>query len=296
MSKNILVTGATGKQGGALIKALLASNDDFNIFGLTRSTTSASAKALQQQSPKIKLIQGDLDDPAPIFKSASNIWGVFSVQTPYGPNTSPDNEEKQGKALVDLALANNVKHFVYSSVDRGTERPLVPTPVPHFISKHHIEEYLRTKAAGSSMSYTIIQPAAFLDNFAGEFGPAFPAMWKVYLGEDKKLQVIATTDIGKAAAAAFLNPEKYAGREIPLAGDDLNYKELVRSFKDQTGGKDLPEAPQELAKGVVEDNEDLKAMWLWFADKGYGVDIPALKKEFPELLDYATWLKKEGGY
>jgi uncharacterized protein YbjT (DUF2867 family) len=83
--KSILVTGATGKQGGALINALLAEDADIEILAVTRNPQSKSAKNLADKSPKIKLVQGDLDDPAGIFKNAHQvssepIWGVFSVQ------------------------------------------------------------------------------------------------------------------------------------------------------------------------------------------------------------------------
>ncbi|KAH7049120.1 nucleoside-diphosphate-sugar epimerase family protein [Macrophomina phaseolina] len=296
MAKNILVTGATGKQGSALIKALLAANADSNIYALTRNTSSDSAKALSQQSPKITVIQGDLDNPTPIFQSTPAIWALFSVQTPYGPNTSPDNEEVQGKSLIDAALAAHVQHIVYSSVDRGTPRPLVPTSVPHFASKHRIEQHLRAAAAANpSLTYTILQPVAFLDNFAGAFGAPFAAMWRAYLGDATKLQLIATSDIGKVAARAFLEPEKYAGREIPLAGDDLNFADVQRIFREKTG-KELPAAPEQVAKSIVEENADLKAMWTWFATDGYGADVAALREEFPDLLDYGAWVEKEGGF
>ncbi|GME24047.1 hypothetical protein BKCO1_12000121 [Neofusicoccum parvum] len=297
MSKTILITGATGKQGGAVIKALLASGADTNILALTRNPSSDSAKALTQQSPKIKVIQGDLDNPAPIFKSATNIWGVFSVQVPGGDGQTPETEETQGKALVDAALAAGVKHFVYTTVDRGTPRPPVPTNVPHFASKHRVEEHLYSRTADGKMAWTVLQPVAFLDNFSGyapQFAAAFAAMWKAFIPE-KKLQVVATTDIGKAAAKAFLEPEKYAGRQIPLAGDNISLPEVKKIFEEKTG-KDLPEAPVEVGRGIVENNEDLKAMWNWFVTDGFSADIPALRKEFPDLMDYAAWLETESGY
>ncbi|KAL0257070.1 hypothetical protein SLS55_007880 [Diplodia seriata] len=292
MSKTLLITGATGKQGGAVIKALLAANADFNILAVTRDSSSDSAKALEKQSAKIKAVQGDLNDPEAIFTAAgSPIWGVFSVQLP------GSEEEAQGNALVDAALAHGVQHFVFTSVERGTPRPNVPTNVPHFASKHRIEEHLLAKA-GDRMTWTVIQPVAFLDNYSGyapQFAAAFAAMWKGYLGEEKKLQVIATTDIGKVAARSFVQPEKYAGRKISLAGDVLSLSDVRRIFKEKTG-KEIPEAPEQVGKGIVEGNADLKAMWTWFNTDSFGADVPALRKEFPDLMDYGTWLVKEGGY
>lgn len=81
----ILVTGATGKQGGSLINSLLSKNTPFQILAVTRNTQSSSAQRLSEKSPNVKLVQGDLNDPAEIFKKAqsltsTSIWGVFSVQ------------------------------------------------------------------------------------------------------------------------------------------------------------------------------------------------------------------------
>ena len=85
MSRALLISGATGKQGGAVINALLSENADFEILGVTRNAKSASAQKLLQKSPKIKLVEGNLDDPVDIFKKAKQatslpVWGVFSVQ------------------------------------------------------------------------------------------------------------------------------------------------------------------------------------------------------------------------
>lgn len=83
----ILITGATGKQGGSVIKSLLAQNAPFDILAVTRSAQSAAAQSLARLSPKIRIVEGNLDNPAALFESAkrqteSPIWGVFSVQVP----------------------------------------------------------------------------------------------------------------------------------------------------------------------------------------------------------------------
>ena len=85
MSRAILVSGATGKQGGALVNTLIQENAPFEILALTRDATSASAQKLAKKSPKIKLVQGDLSNIDAVFAAAKEatslpIWGVFSVQ------------------------------------------------------------------------------------------------------------------------------------------------------------------------------------------------------------------------
>lgn len=115
-TKNLLITGATGKQGGAVIDALMADKEhasQFTIFALTRNVESASAKGLVAKYPSIKLAKGDLNDSPAIFSAVkAPIWGVFSVQVPMGSGATPETEEKQGKDLVDAAIANGVSHFV----------------------------------------------------------------------------------------------------------------------------------------------------------------------------------------
>ena len=179
MAKNILVTGATGKQGGAVVSALLASPSaaDFVIYAVTRSPSSAAARSLASK-PNVKVIEGNLDSPAALFQSAGvPIWGVFSVQAIMASGQSTVSEQRQGIELVDAAVAHgNVQQFVYTSADRGGVRSgSDPTPVPHFISKYHIEKHLEEKARQAKMGYTILRPVAFMENLtndiAGWSGP-----------------------------------------------------------------------------------------------------------------------------
>src|SRR6187402_3575242 len=123
MGTTVLITGATGKQGGAVIESLLSApdNSDISILALTRNVESAAAKALLAKAPgQIKLIKGDLNDCEAIFKSASvPVQRVFCVSIPaFGPGAKAESEEVQSKALIDAALANKVQHFVFTSVDR----------------------------------------------------------------------------------------------------------------------------------------------------------------------------------
>jgi uncharacterized protein YbjT (DUF2867 family) len=169
MTKSILILGATGKQGSALINAILdsPSASDFKLLALTRNATSAAAQRLAEA--KVQLVQGDLNNVEDVFSKAIEvggpIWGIFVVLISQGRGASPEKEEAHGKALVDASIKNNVKYFVYSTVDRGGSQGSWdnPTNVPHFISKHNVEVYLREKAKGTSLDWTILRPVAFMD-------------------------------------------------------------------------------------------------------------------------------------
>ncbi|KAK0638326.1 hypothetical protein DIS24_g9927 [Lasiodiplodia hormozganensis] len=269
MTKTILVTGATGKQGGAVINT----------------------------SPKIQLIKGDLANPIAIFSSApSPIHAVFSIQTPNAAdNQNADTEFDQGAALIDAAIAaGSVKHFVQTSVDRhGARSASNPTQVPHFISKHKIEQHLLARAPAAGMTWTIVQPVAFLENFGPQMGPAFAALWKTTLGWERPLQLVSAVDIGRVAAKALVEEERYAGRMIPLAGDEIALRRVQEIYREVKGGAELPMVPDEVAAGIFEGSYDTKMMFEFFVEEGYGADVEALRREFPGMLDYKGWLERE---
>ncbi|KAH7413180.1 hypothetical protein BKA64DRAFT_347280 [Cadophora sp. MPI-SDFR-AT-0126] len=295
MAKTFLVTGATGKQGSAVIDALLAASQDAKILALTRNIQSQSANALLLKGPdQIKLLEGDLKDCAAIFtKAACTIHGVFCVSIPeVGFRADSQGEETRGKALVDAALANNVEHFVYTSVDRhGSDSDSNVTDVPHFISKVNIEKHLIGKAKGSQMSWTILRPTAFMDNIIPGFaGKIFPTAWRVGLSPKTKLQLVSTKDIGHFGAKALLSPEEFAGRGISLAGDDLTFEEANGVFLKNVG-HEIPQTYGFIGWFLLWAIKDVNLMFKFFEDIGYNADIAALRQEHHGLLSLEAWLK-----
>ncbi|KAJ4297509.1 hypothetical protein N0V90_005401 [Kalmusia sp. IMI 367209] len=301
-ARAVLITGATGKQGGSVVNALLKAHANFEILALTRNTQSSSAQKLVQKSSKIKLVKGNLDAIEDVFRTAKEttslpIWGVFSVQVPMGGGQNAQSEERQGKALIDASLANGVKHFVYSSVDRGGARSDTdPTNIPHFISKHNIEQHLFTKVRGSGMSWTVLRPVAFFENLMPNFiGKVFSTSWEMTLRKEQTLQLIATSDIGFFAAEAFLKPENFQDKSISIAGDEMTYDEFKKTFEQKTG-ENLPTTYRFIAWIINAMVKEMGYMFKWFRKVGYGADIPTLKKLNPELRDFKTWLETESAW
>lgn len=204
----------------------------------------------------------------------------------------PAIEQRQGQALVDSALKHGVQHFVYSSVDRHGESSIHnPTNVPHFISKHHIEHHLITKAKDTNMTWTILRPVAFMENFAPGFvGKVFVSAWRAVI-KSRPLQLVATDDIGVFAAQSFLRPDHFAGQAISLAGDELTYGEMVRVFREKTGAEP-PRTWDLLAKLVLWLSEEMGTMYAFFEKEGYGADVAELKRVHPGLKDLGTWLEE----
>ncbi|KAJ4348969.1 hypothetical protein N0V95_005017 [Ascochyta clinopodiicola] len=301
MSRAILITSATGKQGTATITALLKADADFEILALTRNAQSASAQKLQAKSPKIKLITGHLDDVDNVFqkvKQATNlpVWGVFSVQVAIGDGATPQTEEKQGKALIDAAIKHGVKHFVYSSVDRGgAKSDTDATTVPHFASKYRVEQYLFERTLNGEMDWVVLRPVAFYENLVpGFLGKVFATSWDSTL-RDKPLQLIATSDIGFFAAEAFTKPDEYKSQKLSLAGDELTYTQFKTIFAEKTG-QSMPTTFRFVAGAINMMVKDLGLMFRWFSDVGYGADISKVRQINPALKDFGTWLKEDSQF
>jgi uncharacterized protein YbjT (DUF2867 family) len=156
--RTILVLGATGRQGGAVVRELTARG--FPVRALTRDPGKPEAKALAGLGAAV--VNGSLDDAVSLRRAMEGVHGAFSIQTPYGPGGAA-RETREGVAVADAAKAAGVKHLVYSSVG-GAERN---TGIPHFESKHRIEEHIRA----ARMRATILRPVFFMENFAGPAGP-----------------------------------------------------------------------------------------------------------------------------
>ena len=292
-TKTILITGATGNQGGAVIDALVASPfiSSFHVFALTRSASSVKAQALAAKR-NVTIVEGNLDDCKAIFARIGQIWGVFSVQTPVGKGQTVATEEVQGKALIDAAIVDNVEHFVYTSVDRhGSDSDANPTMVPHFASKHRIEHHLRTQVATkeSKMTWTILRPVTFYDNLTADYvGKGFAAMWRA-MGE-RRMQFVSCRDIGRHAARAFEQPANFKGVAISLAGDNMNYSEASRVFRTEMGYS-LPTSPALVGAIIKWMLKDIGLMFRYFETVGYAADLEGLRRVDPDLQDFKTWLR-----
>lgn len=198
-------------------------------------------------------------------------------------------EERQGKGLVDSSLKHGVQHFVYTSCARDGDKP---TQVPHFASKHNIEHHLIDAAKNTAMKWTILQPAAFMENFEGGFfGKVFATAW-INVVKSRKLQLVATEDIGRVAAKVFEDSHAYTGRVIELAGDELSSAEMAKVYKEATGAN-VPTTFGFVVTVLFWMVPEFREMFAFFDKDGFGVDLNETKKALPEVQDLKTWLSKQ---
>ncbi|KAF2704286.1 NmrA family protein [Pleomassaria siparia CBS 279.74] len=310
-TKAILITGATGKQGGAVLNQLAThpSSPQYTLLAVTRNVDSPSALKITQRHPNVKLVQGDLNDVPALFDNATailkeanqdqKIWGVYSVQISMGPGVTVETEVQQGNALIDESIKHGVSHFVYSSVDRGGNAKSFDnqTPIPHFQSKYQIEKHLLEKAGnkGDRMGWTILRPVAFMDNLEpGMKTKVFLAALRDTL-KSKPLQWVSVQDIGLFAAKAFHDPQQWNGKAEGLAGDELTFEELSGCFERATGSP-APVSYGVLGSVLMYMVTELNIMITWFATDGYGADVGRLKREESNVCDFERWLKERSGF
>jgi len=262
----VLVTGATGHQGGAVARELLAKGHKVRV--MTRKPDSPAAKELGKLGAQV--VRGDLDDAASLEAAVKGAWGVFGVQNTW--EAGVEGEEEQGKRLAQIARDRGVQHYVYTSVGSAHRK----TGIPHFENKYRVEETVRSLGFPS---YVILRPVFFMENFLGPWFLPGIQQGKLVFGikPQTKLQMIAVGDIGKHGARAFEKHAELNRKEIDLAGDELTMPETARLLSEATHQKvEFVQAPIE---EVRKASEDYALMLEWFDRVGYDVDIERLARE-----------------
>lgn len=258
----VLVTGATGKQGGATLHHL-ARAGGFALRAMTRKPDAEAARALAALGAEV--VQGDLDDAASLERALAGAWGVFAVQNTW--EAGVEREEEQGKRLAELARRAGVQHYVYTSVGSAH----LATGIPHFDNKARIEATVRGL---KFPSHVILRPVFFMENL---LSPGFLQGDRLVtaLRPTTRLQMIAADDIGRFAARAFVDADRFSGVEAELAGDAPTMVDAAEAVSGIIGRKI---AYEPIPIGVVRENsEDFAIMLEWFERVGYSADIPALE-------------------
>ncbi|MQA89879.1 MAG: NAD(P)H-binding protein [Gemmatimonas sp.] len=278
---NVLVTGATGKQGGATARALLSNGQ--RVRAMTRNRESPAAVALASAGAEV--VVGDFRDRDALIAAMEGVEALFAMTTFFEEGVAAEVE--QGKTLVDAARAAGLAHVVQTSVASADRQ----TGIPHFDSKYEVEQYL----AASGLPYTVIAPVAFMENMLippvldgvrqGVYAAPLPA--------DRKLQQIAVDDLGRFAVLVIERRESMLGKRIELASDELNGSEQA-SILSEVLGREI--RYQELPLDVVrQQSEEVAVMYEWFDRVGYDSDIAELRQLYPDVgwHTFADWARQQ---
>ncbi|MFL6380700.1 MAG: NmrA/HSCARG family protein [Nitrososphaeraceae archaeon] len=273
----ILVTGATGQQGGTLARLLLQKKH--KVYALTRNTQSPAAQDLRNKGAKI--VKGDLDDSDSLKQVVNGIDSIFLMGTPFEDGT--EAETRRGKLMADIAKENSIEHLVYSSVANADKN----TGIPHFESKYKIELHIKNLG----IPFTIIGPTFFMENMLGlglqQGQLALP------LSPSSILQQSALENIAEFSALVLEHRKPFLGKRIDIASDEVTGERATKILSNELGYRiKYVQIPLEQ---VRQANEDMARMYEWYERVGTGINISSLHQEYPEVNwhTFEDWAKSQ---
>jgi uncharacterized protein YbjT (DUF2867 family) len=299
-SKPVLVTAATGRQGGATARALLAEGSA-SVRVMVRNPDAPGARALAAAGAEV--VVGDLDDPATLRAACAGARAVFSMQSPIVSATGVDfsKERQQGKNLVEAALAAGVEAIVHTATSGvGDHRNVEGWAEGRWKER---EEYWENKFATCELvrhagfeHWTIILPATFMDHpMLDPAGFADGRRLVTVFRPDLPMGLIAPEDVGKASAAAILDPAKFAGVTLQLAGDLLTLPQIVEILA-RLDGKDYVVQSGTVEEAVAAGLHPAVAGGLTYMNVAPVLARPEIARSFGlSLMSFETWARQQRG-
>src|SRR6266699_2896175 len=259
--KLIAVVGATGQQGGAVVRALQA-GAQFKVRALTRNPAKHSELADE-------VIQADLNRPETLTAAFEEAHGVFLVTNVWEEGT---DEVQQATAAVRAAKEAGVKHFIWSTLPDVEAISGGKFHVPHFTGKARIDSIV--KAAGFP-SHTFVIAPFYFQNLAGAFGPqklldgSFG--WAIPLDPDVRcIHMGDISELGIIVTGAFLHADKVGnGEYLPLVGDFLSFNEIVETLNQQGHKLSVKQVPAELFATFFPGAAEIAEMFSYFQAHTY---------------------------
>jgi uncharacterized protein YbjT (DUF2867 family) len=305
--KVIAVIGATGAQGGGLVRAILADRSGaFSARAITRHPDAEKGRELGKLGAEV--VGADADDPATLRRAFAGAHGVFCV-TNFWEHYSPEREVAQASAMAAAAKDSGVSHVVWSTLEDTRRRipvsdPRLPTlkekyKVPHFDGKGEADP------AFAKVPTTYLLAAFYWDNFIGfgmgpKKGPDGNLVLAMPLGGGK-LPGIAAGDIGKCAYGIFRRGHDLVGKRVGIAGEILGGEEMAAKFSHVLGRKvSFFDVPFDTYRGYgFPGADDLGNMFQYqaiFNDEFCkSRDVAFSRSLDPELQSFETWLERNKG-
>ncbi|KAK3602151.1 hypothetical protein CHS0354_036893 [Potamilus streckersoni] len=287
--KIVVVFGATGAQGGAVVRALLQ-NSSFAVRAVTRNLDGNGAQELKKL--KVEVVKGDTDDKEGLKKILSGAFGCFLV-TNYFDHLDMNREIQQGKNVADACKEAGIKHLVFSGLE-NTQGSGAAGPVYHFDGKAKIEEYIEE----IGVSYTSTRTTSYNENFLTFFLPRKTAENKYVLSlpmGNKLLYLMAVNDVGHWVVEILKDPLKYKGKKLHLAGDKLTLDQVCAILSKHLKPKQFEYVPitvEDFAKLPFPGAEELAYMFHFYQLKADNFrDVAFTKKLYPKTQSFDAWVQ-----
>lgn len=275
----IAVVGATGRQGGQVVRHLL--DDGWRVRALTRTPDSKRAARLRDQGAEV--VRADLDDADSLDAAFARAYGVFNVQAPQ-PG-SVDVEIRQGMNAARAADRAGVRHLVYGSAGPGEEK----TGIEQWDAKITVARGM----GEMGLPLTILRPMAFMELMVDRTFYPQSSTWYTMprlAGVDCRIPWLSVRDLGAIAALAFADPDGFIGKDLPLAADVKSLAECRILYR-EVRGKNPPRFPMPLFVFRRFVGEDVLNMWRWLRLNPVPVDTSLTYTTHGGAMDVRTWLQ-----
>lgn len=278
--KTIIVVGATGRQGQQVARHLV--KDGWKVRGLTRKPTGEKAAPLRQMG--VEVVQADLENMASLESAFKNAYGVYNMQAPVPGKI--EIEIRQGKNVAEAARRAGIRHLVYGSAGPGTTK----TGIEQWDSKIEIANAMKSMG----LPLTILRPMAFMELMTdATYYPAASTWYTMpkLAGWDTRIPWLSVQDLGAIAAQAFAQPEKYIGKDVPLASDVQSLAEARRLYK-EVRGREPATFPMPMFLFKLFVGQDIPNMWRWLASHPVNLDTTQTRQMHPQAMTVGTWLRQ----
>lgn len=256
----IAVGGASGQQGQGVVEALKA-DGTFRVRALTRNPES-------YRGPADEAIYADLDRPESLNEAFQDAYGVFAMTNAWQPGT---DEIAQGRAMVAAAKAQDVEHFVWSTLPDVETLSGGRFDVPHFTNKARVDEHV---AAAGFHHHSYVMPAFYYQNFAQNLAarpqPDGSRGWSLPIDPDAVIDMADIGELGKLVAAVFRHPQETGqGAYLPHMGSQISFNDIISGFEQQGMALTFTQIPAEAFVQAVPGGHELGQMFAWFEAYGY---------------------------
>lgn len=302
--KIIAVVGATGAQGGGLVRAILSDpSDGFAVRALTRNPNSDKAKELSKMGARV--VKADVNDVESLKKAFEGVYGAYLV-TFYWEHMNPDTEKMQARNLATAAKHTGVKHVIWSTLE--DTRKWIPVTdkrmptlmdnykVPHFDAKGEADKIFRELGVPTTFMLT----SFYWDNFINfGMGPKKTPEGKLAITlplGTSRMPAIAAEDIGKCAYGIFKKGGEYIGKTIGVSGEHLTGNEIAQALSTALGQEVVYNAvtPDTYRTFDFPGADDLGNMFQFWqvAEKDYrGARDPKVARDLnPSIQSLNSWL------
>jgi uncharacterized protein YbjT (DUF2867 family) len=285
--KRILVTGATGAQGGSVADFLLKSGN-YSVRVLTRDASSEKAMNLKDKGAEV--VEGTMDDVNSLIEAMKDCYGVFGV-TSFWEHFQ--KEYDHGKNLIDAVSKSNIEHFVFSSLPGVKKISNGKYEAPHLDIKAELEDYSKSL----NLKATYVHAAFYYENFYTFFPPQKQEDGSFSFGypQENNLRAISIEDLGGIVLYVFDHPSEFMGKTFFAAGDALTSAEYAAVMSEALDKKVVFNfIPQDVFAGFgFPGAEDLAGMFAFQQEflPGPHTDPDESRKLYPELKTFKQWME-----